>query len=65
MYNKRYNEHYVSNSTVSKELRAIKDNELEKDMEHEILLKRAIEESFNGKFYNSLKKILLKLTKAS
>lgn len=64
MWDKRY-EPINNRSSLSRELDAFKENQLERDREIETKLETDVEDLFDTKLYNSLKKILTKITKAS
>ena len=65
MWNNRYEPIRTGDSSVNRELTAIRERELEKEQGEELMLKEQVEELFDDKLYSSLKKILVKLTKAS
>jgi hypothetical protein len=55
----------TSDSSVNRELIAIRDKELENEPLSEDILKGDVRDLFDNKVYNSLKHALLKITKAS
>ena len=65
MWNNRYNHQKYGGSSITKELEAIRETKLEREHKEELKLESEVKDLFDDKVYKSLKKILLKVTKAS
>ena len=65
MWNKRYEPMNSGGSSVTKEVEAIIESQRERERKQELRLKKDVKNLCDDKLYKSLKKILLKVTKAS